>query len=212
MATIDMFQMPKDLFYSKAHTWVRVEDGCARIGFDDFFQKLAGGIVYIELPSVGETIRQMEPIAIVSSTNQQANRAFIGPPKEFRFDFPTLRNLAIRGGYCHCALGERCPCPRYRKANECPCQNYIPLNYLVAPISGVIREVNTALKENPWNVNMDPYGEGWILMVEPTDLEGELKQLVTSDALSDWLRKEIDAKGDLVKGFKQQWDEVSSKI
>jgi glycine cleavage system H protein len=42
---------------------------------------------------------------------------------------------------------------------------------LVAPISGVVVEVNEALMERPEIANEDCYGEGWILAVEGTDGE-----------------------------------------
>lgn len=38
---------------------------------------------------------------------------------------------------------------------------------LVAPVSGTVREVNAALDDDPQGVNADPYGEGWLLKLEP---------------------------------------------
>ena len=40
---------------------------------------------------------------------------------------------------------------------------------LFLPIGGEILEVNPALEENPELVNKDPYGEGWIVKIKPTD-------------------------------------------
>ena len=48
---------------------------------------------------------------------------------------------------------------------------------LYAPITGTVVEVNTALADRPELVNEDPYGKGWMLLVEPaeaTELEGLL--------------------------------------
>lgn len=39
-----------------------------------------------------------------------------------------------------------------------------------APVSGTIVEVNTDLADGPERVNEDPYGEGWICLIEPTDV------------------------------------------
>ena len=200
---VDVFEVPENLYYSDGHTWARVEDGLVRIGVDDFFQKLAGAIVYVELPLVGKEVQQMKPWGVISSTNQKANRAFIGPPKDFKFDLQTLETLSIRGGFCHCRLGEHCPCKRI---DECPCQKFVPVNYLIAPVSGVVKEVNKELVDNPWNINMDPYGTGWMIAVEPTDLKAELKKLVIDEAITGWVNREIDAKNDLFKRFKELWE------
>jgi glycine cleavage system H protein len=200
---IDIFEFPENLHYVDGHSWAKAEDGLVRVGLDDFFQKIAGAVVYVELPAVGTTIQQMKPFGVISSTNQKANRAFIGPPKDFKFDMKTLELLAIRGGFCHCRLGERCPCAR---ADVCPCQAYVPVNYMIAPVSGNVVEVNKELEDSPWNINMDPYGVGWVITVKPTNLKEELKNLVTDNAVKGWLNKDMDAKSELVKTFKELWE------
>ena len=43
---------------------------------------------------------------------------------------------------------------------------------LLAPISGEIVAVHQALEEHPEWVNEDPYDRGWIVCVQPEDLEG----------------------------------------
>ena len=40
---------------------------------------------------------------------------------------------------------------------------------VIAPLSGEIVEVNEALSEAPEVVNLDPYGEGWLVKVKLTD-------------------------------------------
>jgi glycine cleavage system H protein len=40
---------------------------------------------------------------------------------------------------------------------------------LVAPISGVVIECNVALAESPETLTDDPYGDGWLIIVEPSD-------------------------------------------
>lgn len=37
---------------------------------------------------------------------------------------------------------------------------------LIAPASGVVVEVNTQLEQKPELVNADPYGAGWIALIE----------------------------------------------
>jgi glycine cleavage system H protein len=38
-----------------------------------------------------------------------------------------------------------------------------------APISGSIAAVNEALADDPEKINSDPYGDGWIVRVQPSD-------------------------------------------
>jgi glycine cleavage system H protein len=40
---------------------------------------------------------------------------------------------------------------------------------IYAPVSGTIAEVNADLGEAPERLNEDPYGEGWICVIELTD-------------------------------------------
>jgi len=52
---------------------------------------------------------------------------------------------------------------------------------LFLPVSGKIIEVNLALGSNPELVNNDPYGEGWMVKVEVTNL-AEIETLMDSAA------------------------------
>lgn len=40
---------------------------------------------------------------------------------------------------------------------------------IYSPVSGRITEVNTALADNPEQVNTDPFGAGWLFKIEPSD-------------------------------------------
>jgi glycine cleavage system H protein len=40
---------------------------------------------------------------------------------------------------------------------------------LYAPVAGSVVEVNTALSDAPERLNADPYGEGWICVIVPSD-------------------------------------------
>ncbi len=51
---------------------------------------------------------------------------------------------------------------------------------LYAPVSGTVVEVNAALKETPEVVNSDPYGKGWMILVQPDDPR-ELEKLMLVD-------------------------------
>ncbi|MFM9027305.1 MAG: glycine cleavage system protein GcvH [Bacteroidota bacterium] len=41
---------------------------------------------------------------------------------------------------------------------------------LFMPVSGKVLEVNPGLESNPESVNKDPYGNGWMIRVEMSDL------------------------------------------
>ncbi len=46
-----------------------------------------------------------------------------------------------------------------------------------SPISGVIVEINEEADDDPRLINQDPYGEGWIIKVRPSDLQNDLARL-----------------------------------
>lgn len=62
---------------------------------------------------------------------------------------------------------------------------------LVAPVSGEIVEINEELEEDTSLINTDPYGKGWILLIEASDLEAELENLMHGDAVADFVAREI---------------------
>lgn len=50
-----------------------------------------------------------------------------------------------------------------------------------SPISGVIREMNRELEVKPELINEDPYGEGWLVLVEMSGFESDRKNLLTAE-------------------------------
>ena len=50
-----------------------------------------------------------------------------------------------------------------------------------APVQGVVVEVNGDLEVSPELVNSDPYGAGWLIVVEPVDLRS-VETLLDADA------------------------------
>ena len=52
---------------------------------------------------------------------------------------------------------------------------------IVAPASGTVTEVNSAVIEAPELVNDDPYGQGWLIKVRLSD-PGELEALLDATA------------------------------
>ncbi len=62
---------------------------------------------------------------------------------------------------------------------------------LCAPVSGEIVEINEELEDDTSLVNQDPYGKGWILVIEASDLENELTNIMHGDSLIPFIDQEI---------------------
>ena len=65
---------------------------------------------------------------------------------------------------------------------------------LKVPLTGTIVEINPALSGNPSVINDAPYGDGWVALIDPSDLDGELAGLMKGsdkDTLEAWLKEEI---------------------
>ncbi len=50
------YDLPDDLYYEKNHFWVRDDGDLLVMGMDDFAQKMAGEIVFVQLPFEGKKI------------------------------------------------------------------------------------------------------------------------------------------------------------
>ena len=59
--------IPDDLLYTEEHEWVRVDGNVATVGITDYAQSELGDIVYVELPSVGDKTKQMEPFGTIEA-------------------------------------------------------------------------------------------------------------------------------------------------
>jgi glycine cleavage system H protein len=58
---------------------------------------------------------------------------------------------------------------------------------VIAPMSGEIVEVNTALADSPESINEDPYGDGWMVKVklsEPSEADGLLNAGAYKESLA----------------------------
>jgi glycine cleavage system H protein len=136
---IEGYQIIENYYYEPTHAWMRLEDdGTVTVGLDDFGQKAAGNIVFIDLPDEGTKVMKGQAFISLESSK------WIG------------------------------------KINS--------------PVTGAIIEVNEELWDNPRLVNEDPFNDGWIMKVKPEKLKEEKADLVTGDALADWIRTEIKEK------------------
>lgn len=60
-------ELLKDLYYSKEHTWVSIENKIATVGITAFAQKELGEIVYVDLPNVNHNFKQDEVFGSVEA-------------------------------------------------------------------------------------------------------------------------------------------------
>ena len=61
------YNMPEELYYDQYHFWTRVDGDELVIGMDDFAEKLAGQIVFVQLPFVGKAVTAGKKFAKVES-------------------------------------------------------------------------------------------------------------------------------------------------
>lgn len=62
--------------------------------------------------------------------------------------------------------------------------------FFLAPVDGAIAAVNPAVREKPSLIHDDPYGEGWLLKVLPTNLQRNLANLSSGEANVAWINQE----------------------
>jgi glycine cleavage system H lipoate-binding protein len=67
----DVFNVPAGLFISPEHTWLGIEiTGTARIGIDDFAQKIIGHIEELVLPKKGKQMKKGEPLFTIKQNSR----------------------------------------------------------------------------------------------------------------------------------------------
>ena len=116
---------PTNVKYTNEHEWIRIEGDEAYVGITDYAQSQLGDIIFVDIPTEGETLEKGETFGSIEVVK-------------------TVSDLFL-------------------------------------PIGGEILEVNPALEENPELVNKDPYGEGWIVKIKPTDAS-EADDLLDAEA------------------------------
>ena len=60
-------------------------------------------------------------------------------------------------------------------------------NALYMPLTGTVRLVNEELSDTPTLVNMEPYGAGWMLRIEPHEGE-EAKKLLNAQSYAELIK------------------------
>jgi glycine cleavage system H protein len=137
MVEIEGYDLPEELYYTRDHTWARVEDnGTVTVGMDAYGAKAAGSIEFIDLPMEDDKFEAGEA-------------------------FGSLESAKWVGG-------------------------------LLMPVTGTVIEVNENVEDDPDLLSKDPYGEGWLIKVKPTNIKDDLLTLLHGDDVAPWLKKDIE--------------------
>jgi len=52
---------------------------------------------------------------------------------------------------------------------------------LFSPVTGKVTEINSSLDDDPMVINRDPYGDGWMIKIELSDIS-QIEQLLDSNS------------------------------
>lgn len=62
---------------------------------------------------------------------------------------------------------------------------------LTMPVTGTVIEVNEDIEDDLGLMAEDPYGDAWLILVEPSNLEEDLEKLNHGDELKSWFEEDI---------------------
>ncbi|MFB0503987.1 MAG: glycine cleavage system protein H [Candidatus Bathyarchaeia archaeon] len=62
---------------------------------------------------------------------------------------------------------------------------------VISPFNGVIIEVNTSLNDKPELINEDPYGEAWLALISPSNLQEDTRHLMTAEKYFELMKSKI---------------------
>jgi glycine cleavage system H protein len=62
---------------------------------------------------------------------------------------------------------------------------------ILSPVTGKVVEANPELEANPFLINDDPYGKGWIYWIELTDAQGDSAGLLKPEAYLELLKQKV---------------------
>ena len=60
----------------------------------------------------------------------------------------------------------------------------------LAPVDGVIEAINPKVQQRPGLIHDDPYGEGWLFLVKPNNLQRNLDNLLSGEMNTAWIDHE----------------------
>ncbi|WP_068857590.1 glycine cleavage system protein GcvH [Perlucidibaca aquatica] len=62
-----MSNTPEELKYASSHEWARLDGDIVTVGISDHAQEALGDLVYVELPSVGDSVQAGDEAGVVES-------------------------------------------------------------------------------------------------------------------------------------------------
>jgi glycine cleavage system H protein len=60
---------------------------------------------------------------------------------------------------------------------------------ILSPLSGSVLKFNNVLSESPSIINQDPYGKGWIAIIQPKNLDKELEGLLKPELYAEHIKE-----------------------
>jgi glycine cleavage system H protein len=63
---------------------------------------------------------------------------------------------------------------------------------LSSPVAGMVAEINPAVLKKPELINQDPYGEGWLALIEPSDWKADSTHLLNAHSYLELIKKQIE--------------------
>ena len=70
---------------------------------------------------------------------------------------------------------------------------------LTSPVSGEIIEQNKLLDNSPELVNLEPYGDGWLLKIKLDNFETDKLNLMDSKSYFDFMKSKVAEEGEKLK-------------
>jgi glycine cleavage system H protein len=67
MTVVKDYDLPDELYHHREHMWLRVEGDEGVVGLNDFAQKLAGEIQFVELPEEGDDVSADDVVGTVET-------------------------------------------------------------------------------------------------------------------------------------------------
>ena len=65
--------IPDNLYYTKNHEWIKIEDRIAVIGITDYAQSELGDIIFIEFPDIGMNYKAGDTIGTIEAVKTVAD-------------------------------------------------------------------------------------------------------------------------------------------
>lgn len=74
---------------------------------------------------------------------------------------------------------------QYAQIEECAVVESVKsTSDIYCPLSGVVVEINPALEDSPEIINAEPYSDGWIFIIQATDIT-EMEELIDADEYTE---------------------------